>query len=161
MEVLKQVRGLGGSFGDERMNNGGGEGIGGVVGLRDLLEMEVEADHFLDLRFMGLAVAADGFFDLVRTVFKNREIILFGDEEANAAGFGDGDAGRNILFEEEFFDRHDVGMVLVDDFVERVIDVFEAVGERSMRRSGDDAVVESSCAFDDAEATDAGARIDA
>jgi hypothetical protein len=126
-----------------------------------LLEVEVEADHFLDLRFMGLAVAADGFFDLVRTIFKNREIILFGDEEANAAGFGNGNTGRDVLFEEEFFDRHNVRVVLVDDFVEGVVNIFEAVGEWGVRRGGDDAVVESGCAFDDAEAADAGARIDA
>jgi len=143
------------------MNDGGGEGVGGVVGLRDLFEVEMETHHFLDLRFMGLAVAADGFFDLVWAIFKNREIILFGDKEADAAGFSDGDTGRDILFEEEFFDGHDVGVVLVDDFVEGVVNILEAVGERGVRRSGDDAVVEGGRAFDDAEAADAGAGIDA
>lgn len=110
------------------MDDGGGEGVGGVVGFWDLVEVEVEADHFLDLGFVGLAIAADGLLNLVRAVFENWHVILFRDEKADAAGFGDGDAGGDVLFEEEFFDRHDVGAILVDDFVEGVVDIFETVG---------------------------------
>lgn len=65
------------------------------------------------------------------------------------------------MFEEEFFDRHDIGAVLVDNLMEGVINVFEAVREWGVRRSGDDAVVKSGGSFDDAETTDTGARINA
>ena len=100
------------------MDNGNGEGVGGVVGLGDGGESEMELDHGLDLGFVGLAVAADGFFDLVGSVFVDGEVVLFGDQEADAAGLGDGDAGGDVLLEKEFFNGHYVGVVCVNDFVE-------------------------------------------
>lgn len=146
---------------EEAVNDGDGEGVGGVVGLGDGVETEVKLDHGLDLGLVGLAVAADGFFDLVGGVFVDRETVLLRDEEADAAGFGDGDAGGDVLFEEEFFDGHDVGMVGGDNFVKGVVNVLEAVGKRSVGRGGDDAVVEGLAATDDAEAANAGTWVDA
>ena len=70
------------------MDDGDGEGVGSVVGLGDGGEIKMEFDHSLDLRLVGLAVAADGLFDLVRGVFVDGEVVLFGDQETDAASFG-------------------------------------------------------------------------
>ena len=77
------------SAGEQAVDNGDGKGVGGVVGLGDGGESEMELDHGLDLGFVGLAVAADGFFDLVGSIFVDGEVVLFGDQETDAAGFGD------------------------------------------------------------------------
>ena len=93
-----------GIFSDEGVDNGSSESIGGVVRLRNLSEMEMKADHFLDLRLVGLAVAADSLFDLVWGVFEDGQVVLFSDEKADATSFSDGNAGSDVLFEEELFD---------------------------------------------------------
>ncbi len=53
------------------MDNGNRESVGSVIGLRDGFESEMEADHLLDLGFMGVAVATNSVLDLIRGVFKN------------------------------------------------------------------------------------------
>lgn len=106
------------SAGEQAVDNGDGEGVGGVVGLGDGGESEVEFDHGLDLGLVGLTITADGFFDLVGSVFVDGEVVLFGDQETDAAGLGDGDAGGDVLLEKELFNGHYVGVVCVNDFVE-------------------------------------------
>ena len=146
---------------EETVDDGDGEGVGSIVGLGDGGEIKMEFDHSLDLRLVGLAVAADGLFDLVRGVFVDGEVVLFGNQETDAAGLGDRDAGGDVLLEEEFFNCHDVGVVCVNDFVERVINIFQAVGEWCVGRGGDDAVVKGLTTADDTEAADAGAGVNA
>ena len=148
-------------FGDEGMDDGDGESIGGIVGLRHGFEAKVETHHFLHLGLVSMAIAGNGHFDLVRSVLVNRHMVLFSDEQADAASFGDRDAGSDILFEKELFDGHDLGVVKIDNFVQRIVDVFETVGQRSAGRSRNDAVIKSLVPFDHAEAADAGAGVDA
>ena len=52
-------------------------------------------------------------------------------------------------------------MVSLDDFMEGVIDVFEAVRDGRVGWGSDNAIVESLTATDNTEAADAGARVDA
>lgn len=99
------------------MDNGDCEGIGSIIGLRNGFKFEMNADHFLDLGFVGHTVAADGVFDLIGAVFEDGEMALFGDKETDPASLSDGDASGNILFEKELLDSHNFGVVLVDDFV--------------------------------------------
>ncbi len=61
------------------MGDGGGEGVGGVVGFGGRLEVEVMADHFLDLFFVGATVAGEGLFDLEWGVFEDGDLALAGD----------------------------------------------------------------------------------
>ena len=61
------------------MDDGDGESVGGVVGLRERFEAEMEANHFLDLVFMGMTVATNGHFNLVGGIFENGEMTLLGD----------------------------------------------------------------------------------
>ena len=143
------------------MDNGDRESVGSVIGLRDGFESEMEADHLLDLGFMSVAVATNSVFDLIRGVFKNWKIALFGDQQTDAARFGDRNTSSDVLFEEKFFNRHDFRMIEFDDLMERIIDIFKTFGERSMRRGGDDAIVERFATFDNTETTDASTRVDA
>lgn len=143
------------------MDDGDGESVGGVIGLWHGLELEMNAYHFLDLGFVRHAVAADGVLNLVWAVFENGEIVLFGDEETDAAGFSDRDAGGNVLLKKELLNSHDVGMVVGDDFLEGLVNVEEAVGERSVGRSRDDAIIKRGRSLDYAKSTNASAGVDA
>lgn len=73
---------------NERVNDGGSEGIGSIIGLGNGFEAKMNTNHFLDLGFVGHAVAANRAFDLVRAIFVNREMRLFRNQEADAARFG-------------------------------------------------------------------------
>lgn len=99
------------------MDDSDGEGVGGVIGLGDGFELEVDADHFLDLWFVGHAVSADSIFNLIWAIFEDGEIVLFCNEKTDAARLGDRDTGSDVLLEKELFDSHDVGLVGVDNFV--------------------------------------------
>lgn len=142
------------------MGDGGGEGVGGVVGLGDVVEVEVEPNHLLHLVFVGGTVAGDSFFDFVGGVFMDGEVVLATDENDDTAGFGDGDAGGDIFAKKQLFDGDDIGLVGFDNFVKGFVHIEESVWQRRVGRSGDDAVVDWVVAiFDDAEATDASSRI--
>ena len=143
------------------MDDGNGERIGSIIGLRNGLQTEVKPDHFLHLFFMGVTIAGDGHFDLVWRIFKNRELILFSDEQADATSFGDRDAGGDVLFEEEFLDCHHGRVILVDNLVERVINILESVGLGGVGWCGNDTIVNCLATFDDAKAADASAGVDA
>lgn len=84
------------------MDNRDREGVGGIIGFRDFIEMEMQTDHFLDLGLVGLAIAADGFLDLVGGVFEGRQVALLGDEQADATSLCDRNARGDILFEKSF-----------------------------------------------------------
>jgi len=99
-------------------------------------------DHFLNLFLLGVTVAGEGFFDLVRCVFVDHEIILPGDEEDDTTSFGNRDAGGDVLGEEEFLDGEAVGVVGVDDLVERIVNIKKTVAERGVRWSGNNTTIE-------------------
>ena len=124
------------------MSDGGSESISGVIGLGDEVEVEMLFDHFLNLFFLGVAIAGESLFDLVRVVLENRKIMLASDKKNNAKSLGDRNAGCNVLDKEKFFYRHDVGLVLFDDFVDGIVDVEKPVAERRVGRGGDNAAIE-------------------
>lgn len=111
----------GGGIVEKATGNCGGEGVGGIVGLWLFLEAEMDFYHFLNLGFRSGAVAGKGLFNLVRGVFENRKIFLGGDEENDAAGLGDGNAGSNIFREKEAFDSDEVGLRLVENDEEGLV----------------------------------------
>ena len=148
------------------MSDGSSESVGGVVGFWHRLETELDADHFLHLFLPGGAIAGQGLFDFIGGVFIDGEVFLFGDEQTNPARLGDRNTGGNIFAEEKFFDTDEVRLIFFDDFMKRVIDVFEAVGERGVGRSGNYAKIarDGAIGFSDfynTKTADAGARIDA
>ena len=147
-------------FSNKGMDDGDGKCVGGIVGLGRSFHVEMQAHHFLHLGFVGVAVAGDGHFDLVRSIFENREAILVGDEQTNAASFCDGNTGSNVLLKKEFFDRHDFGMMLIDELVKRVINILEAVGKRGVCGRRNDAVIDGAGAFNDAKTTNARTWVD-
>ena len=54
-------------FSNKGMDDGDGKCVGGIVGLGRSFHVEMQAHHFLHLGFVGVAVAGDGHFDLVRS----------------------------------------------------------------------------------------------
>ena len=127
------------------MSDGGGESIGSIVWLGFLLESEVKTDHFFHLGLAGGAVAGQSLFDFVWSVFVDFQVILFGDKKDDAASLCNHDAGGDILAKKEFFDRDDVWFGGIEDFVKRLIELEQTVGELAVFGSGDDAEIEGFC----------------
>jgi hypothetical protein len=148
------------------VGNGSGEGVGGVVGFRDFLKTEMNPYHFLDLLFFGATVAGQGLLYLERRIFINRDSGLARDEESDAAGAGDGNAGRDVCVKKEFFDSGDGRLSFFYDVAEIVVDFEEAVFERSVRRGfydagGYEVRLIMGVDFYGTEARDTSARVDA
>ena len=148
------------------MGDSGSESIGGIIGFRNCFEIEILTHHFLHLFFVGAAIAGDGELNFVRSVFKNREIMLLRNQDTNAASLSNRNAGGDVFAEKEFFDADTVGLIELDDFMKRIVYIEETVWERCVMRGGDDATVEHFWSFAAAsrnytETTDTGAGVDA
>ena len=83
----------------------------------------MKADHFFHLGLASGAVAGEGLFDFVWSVFVNFEVILFGDEKDDAASLGDHDASGDVFAEEEFFYGDDVWFGLAYNFMEGFVKI--------------------------------------
>jgi len=55
--------------------DGGGQGVGRVIGLGNFFEAQERFHHLLDLFFFRPAVAGDRLFDLQGGVGKNRQVV--------------------------------------------------------------------------------------
>ncbi len=146
-----------------RRADGDGQGVGRVVGLRRLGQIEDLRDHVDDLLLVGLAVARDVLLDLHRRALDEPEAVLGRRQEHDAARLADGDGRRDVAVEEELLDAHDVGLVLLDQRIELVVDLHEAVLHLHLRRGEDGAVrardQPAAARLDEAEAADGRARV--
>ena len=105
---------------------GDGEGVGGIGG--ELAGAgEEDADHGLNLRFFGVAVAGDGLFDAVGRIFGDREAVLGEGEDGAAARLAEQEGGAGVFMDESFFDRGFVWIVGFDE-------VGDAFGQREKSR---------------------------
>ena len=145
--------------------DGDAEGVGGVVGFWDGVEVEEYFDHLLYLFFVGFAVAGDGGFHFSGGEFADGEAGLGGGEGDDAAGLGYGDASGDVFGEEEFFDCDGLGGVDFDEVYDFVVDGLEALCEVVVWGGGDGAVGDVgefvAFLFDDAVAGGGGAWIEA
>ena len=124
------------------MSNGGGEGVGGVVGTWFFGEVKMNANHFLHLRFTGGTIAGQNFFDFVWGVFKNRDFKLSGNEQDDTTRFGDHDTSGDVFRKEEFFNGNDIGFGRFKDFAKGIVEFEEAAREFAVFGSSDDAIIE-------------------
>ena len=83
------------------------EGIGGIVGSWQLLHVEHQLHHPLDLALVGAAVASDGHLDLVRPIFEHGDAALGGREQDDAARLADGERSHDVAIEEEPLDAQE------------------------------------------------------
>jgi N-acetylmuramoyl-L-alanine amidase len=90
--------------------DGDGERIGGVGGLRGLVELQQPGDHELDLLLGCEAVAYDRAFDGEWSVFGYREAAVGGGEHSYAANLAELERALGVGGEEDLFNGDDVGL---------------------------------------------------
>ena len=139
--------------------------VGGVLGMRRLLERQQRLHHARDLVLLRAPRAADGVLDLLRRVGDDLEPALAGGQHDDAARLPDGERARGVLAEEDVLHRDDLHEVLVEELADAAVDRREADLRRGLRARRDDAAVEgveaAAAPFDDAVAGVGDAGIDA
>ena len=72
-------------------------------------------------------------------------MILLGDKKDDATSLCYHDASSDVFAEKEFFDRDDVWLGGIEDFVKRLIEFEKTVGKLAVFGGGDDAEIEGFC----------------
>ncbi len=108
--------------------NCGGNGIGGVVWLWRFCQFESEFNHLLDHFFIRVSGAANGRFNLGRSVFGDVNVLFAEFLDHYAAGLGDADGGFDIFLEKYFFDGGVERLPFLDEGVKVFGDLLEARG---------------------------------
>ena len=103
--------------GSVEMADGDGEGIGGVGGLGNLIEVEQARHHLLDLMFFSAAVAHDRGFDGEGRVLGDFEPGGGGGQHGDSAHLAEFQGGFHVGSVENIFDGDTVGTVLGDEFL--------------------------------------------
>ena len=120
------------------------EGVGGIVGLGDGLEVQHYAGHLLNLLLHGLAVAGDGLLDLHGCVFVDRHAALRRGQQNDAAGLGHADDGGLVVLVVQLFDGEGLGLVALADVEYALINFNEALFKGRVLL-GDDRPVADGC----------------
>ena len=120
------------------------EGVGGIVGLGDGLEVQHYAGHLLNLLLHGLAVAGDGLLDLHGCVFVDRHAALRRGQQNDAAGLGHANDGGLVVLVVQLFDGEGLGLVTLADVEYALINFNEALFKGRVLL-GDDRPVADGC----------------
>ena len=112
------------------MGNGDGQSIGRVVVLGRLAKAQQAADHILDLAFIGAAESGQSLLNLQRRVFGDRKPSLGAAQQQHAARLAHGHRRRDVLAEQQFFDRGGhlrlrnwIGVLLLQDLRGEIADL--------------------------------------
>ena len=147
------------------MAEGHGDGVGGVVGLGQGIQVQEPAGHVLDLVLGGVAVANHRLLDLHRLVGIHRQPRLTDGQQNDSTALGHTDARGHVLPEEQFFNRHRLRPGDFQQLPHILIDHFQPCGKIRPRRGGDDPAAQqpvlAPVRFDEAEARQAVARVNA
>lgn len=116
------------------------EGVGGVVGSWDIVEVQEDANHLLYLFLRGLAVPNHGLLDFRGAEFANRAPRLGGSEGQDAACLGYGYSTRDVLREIQLLDAYGIGFEFLEKPPGVIIKGLEATREMVIRWRGNHAV---------------------
>ena len=129
----------------------------------NLVHFQNQLDHFLNLLFFGLSVAAHGLFDLLRFIFgdvvgSERELLQNGP-----SGLRHLNCGLDVFAEKNLLNRHRLGFPLADDCFKIRVNLFESYGEGESGRGFYASIIEQlmfvSTGFDDAKSDRRRSRI--
>src|ERR1017187_2782704 len=95
--------------------DGDGEGVTSV-GLRRFFQAQHDFNHIANLGLARAAEAGDGLLYLERSVFVNRQIVLRGGGDNDAADLTEGEGDARILHVDQALDRDRFGLVVGDQF---------------------------------------------
>ena len=122
------------------MADGAGQSIGGMVGMRVVIELRERAHHVGNLPFICSARAHHGLFDLHGRVFANLERALRKRHERSTAGMRRWDSRTNVSAKVDALDSRGIGTVAFDDALEVAGDMRQAHRERAARAGLDTTV---------------------
>jgi hypothetical protein len=98
------------------------ERVGGIVRFRNRRQRQQQANHFLYLTFLRVAVAGHSLLDRTRRVFANLECRTFSRQQSHAANLTKLQGNFWIRREERLFDRTGVGPQAGNYFIESAVD---------------------------------------
>ena len=122
------------------MADGAGQGIGGMVGMRVVIELCERAHHVGDLPLICGTGAHHSLLDLHRRVLADLERALRKRHECSTAGMRRGDGRTNVGAKVDALDSSRVGSITLDDILKVTGDMRQAHRERAAR-AGLDATV--------------------
>ena len=97
-----------------------------LPGLRRFLQAQHDFHHIANLGLAGAAEAGDGLLHLARGVFVNRQVVLRGGGDDNAADLAEGEGDPRILHVDQALDRDRIELVIGDHFQHFIGDAHEA-----------------------------------
>lgn len=112
------------------MTNGDGEGVGGVTGLGEFVQVQKGAHHHLHLLFVSVAIAGDAGLHFAGRIGIDGDAVLLGREEDDTADFGEAQSGAHVQGGENGFDGHGGGLKLFDQLAKQGMDVLQASAGR-------------------------------
>lgn len=106
-----------------------GQSVGCIEFFDDLRETEDLFDHPTDLLFFSATVADKGEFDLHRCVGEDGDLSVENSDEGDTTGLSEFESGLGVGGKEDIFEGSFVGLILVEDELKFVVDLFEAFVE--------------------------------
>lgn len=113
------------------MADGAGQGIGGMVGMRVVVELRERAYHVGDLPLVRGAGAHHSLFDLHGRVLANLERALRKRHERSTAGMRRGDGRADVGAKVDALDSRGIGAIALDDILKIAGDMRQAHRERT------------------------------
>lgn len=120
--------------------DGNRQGVGGIIGRGQFLQMEERLHHELHLSFIGIAITANGLFDLIGVVFKDGQVRLCKGQQGDTAGLPDRKGRFDVLLEIEFFNRAGARLVAFDQLGQAVEQDHKPLGVGKPGRGTDHAI---------------------
>ena len=121
------------------MAEGDGDGIGGIVRLGHLLQMQKPPGHILHLVLGGVAVAHNRLLHLHGLIGIYLQPRLADGQQDHATALGNANAGGHILPKKQLFDGNCIGLCLLQKLSHILIDDLQPGGKIHACRSGDGA----------------------
>ena len=113
------------------MADGASQGIGGMVGMRVVIELRERTDHIRDLSFVRGAGAHNSLLDLHGRVLANLERAFRKRHECSTAGMRRRDSRANVGAKVNALDSSGIGAVALYDTLEVAGDMRQAHRERA------------------------------
>jgi hypothetical protein len=143
---------------------GDGKGVGGIIWMRDMIETEDDAHHFLHLSFVRFAVTDNRVLHLGGTVFDHGHAGARRGKQDYSPRLADSNCRGHIPGEEELFDGEDIRVVAGEEVRDPIEEFAQPVRHRPVCACGNGAEVDHLgivTGFDNTETEEGGTRIDA
>ena len=104
-----------------------GKGVGDIIRLGRLVKVEELSNHIDDLLLNGTAITGDGLLNLLRRALQNINAILGGSQQDDTTRLADWNRSSDVAAEVQLFNAYEVGLVLLNERVDLIVNLFKAV----------------------------------